>query len=1221
MCILRIDEDVSSVPNRKEHGACAGEGTESVNRQVLRFGCLAGVVLTMAAPVSAQNRPTLVDQLGHRGTVWCVTFSPDGRFVATGSDDRTARLWDVTTGKETRLLEGHGAAVRQVIFSPTGKRLVTVDNNLDALRMFDTATGKLINSDWKGKVDKTFGKSFAVFSPDGRWLVTRIPNIQGTARVWDAETGKYISDFKSDDGRATILAVAFTGDGQGRLLVASDPARAVVPARKRMPQRGARAVELRLWDAAAGKEINRFRLPTSVPFFALAVRPIALSPSGNLVLVGLMDKTARLWDAATGNELHTLSGHHNGVESVAVSADGKRLLTGDGTMSQVWEADTGKLVRSTFEPKTWVSSGALSPDGSHVLETTTAKVENLIAGGGKVFVRLTEVTSGKVVWNLPLSDGSHAAAFSPDGKNVAVSDTNAVSNTFAARLLDTQTGAALRTLQGPGLGVTAVAVAQDGKRVATGGDDGTVSLWDLTRGVRSQLIRGHTLRASAVAYSPDGTRVLTGSQDTSAKVWDTTSGKLLSHFKQHNGSVLSVAFSPDGKLAATGGQDTVRIWDPVTGQQVRECSIAKPISTIDWVHGVAFAPNGKQLARGSDWSGATLWDVETGNRIATFDRKTNPAASTMMGLVATAYSPDGNNLATVDDAGRVFIWNIHNGKLRTWSRMGNAPGLLKIVSLAFAPMAPTVLTGSLDGAVELWSLNRPSRPIRRFDGHTASVSAVTFTPDGRLAVTGSQDTSTRLWDTTSGLEVCRLLSFRDGSWAVVTRENYYMASRGALQTLAFRVNDRTYSFEQFDLRFNRPDKVATAIGLAPQTVITAYDDAHKKRLKRMNFTEDMLADDFHVPEIEVTPSGTFATRDKMLKLSIRSSDSQYRVDRLFVDVNGVSVSGSAGIDLRTSGGNTATRDVDVELSAGMNKIDVSTLNEKGSESLRQSLSVQCEAPAAGPDLYVVAVGVSEYTNPRFRLTYADKDARDLAALLEGKRGRFRDVKIKHILNRDATRENIMKASDFLKPCGVDDAVVLFFAGHGLLDANLNYYFATTDIDFANPAERGLSYESVESLLDRIRARRKLLLMDTCHSGELDKEDVVVGSAERPTTGKITTRSFRSGLTADITPKVGLANSYHMLQDLFADLRRGTGGVVIASAGGAEYAVESPEWKNGVFTHAVIRGLKGEADRNQDGRVQVSELRDFVEQEVARLTEGHQTPTARSENVLFDFSFD
>jgi uncharacterized caspase-like protein len=94
-----------------------------------------------------------------------------------------------------------------------------------------------------------------------------------------------------------------------------------------------------------------------------------------------------------------------------------------------------------------------------------------------------------------------------------------------------------------------------------------------------------------------------------------------------------------------------------------------------------------------------------------------------------------------------------------------------------------------------------------------------------------------------------------------------------------------------------------------------------------------------------------------------------------------------------------------------------------------------------------------------------------------------------------------------------------------------------------------------------------------------------------------------------------------MQELFADLRRGTGAVVIASAGGAEFALESEKWKNGVFTHAVLRGLKGEADRNKDGRVQVSELRDFVEPVVRRLTAGRQVPTTRRENLALDFAVD
>jgi uncharacterized caspase-like protein len=300
-------------------------------------------------------------------------------------------------------------------------------------------------------------------------------------------------------------------------------------------------------------------------------------------------------------------------------------------------------------------------------------------------------------------------------------------------------------------------------------------------------------------------------------------------------------------------------------------------------------------------------------------------------------------------------------------------------------------------------------------------------------------------------------------------------------------------------------------------------------------------------------------------------------------------------------------------------VDVSVLNEKGAESLKQTYSIRCNAPARKPNLYVVVVGVSDYRDARFRLTYADKDARDLADMFQSRRDRFGEVKVLPILNRDATRENIQKARDFLDASGVDDLVVLFFAGHGLLDRKFDYYFATADIDFNDPPRRGLPYEAIEDLLDGIRSRKKVLLMDTCHSGELDKDNVQVVRAEQKPGDAVTVRAFR-GLTR-VTSRLGLGNSYQLLQEMFADLRRGSGAVVIASAGGKEFALESADWKNGVFTHALLRGLKGEADRNQDGRVLVSELRDFVEREVQRLTAGSQSPTARRENLVVDFTFD
>ena len=497
--------------------------------------------------------------------------------------------------------------------------------------------------------------------------------------------------------------------------------------------------------------------------------------------------------------------------------------------------------------------------------------------------------------------------------------------------------------------------------------------------------------------------------------------------------------------------------------------------------------------------------------------------------------------------------------------------------------------------------------IRDFQGHTALVESVAFSRDGKRVLTGGRDGSARLWDTASGKELCQLIALRDETWTAVTRENYYMASRGALDGVAFRVGNRSFPFDQFDLKFNRPDKIIERIGLASPKLVDAYRQAYQKRLKRMNFTEDMLGDDFHLPELTVNAGVPFKTGEKALKLEVRASDSKYNLNRLYLYVNGIPVHGSNGISLRKQPSKTWEQQIELELSSGSNRVDVSVWNEKGAESLKETYTIECSAPARKPDLYVVAVGISDYRGAR--LTYADKDARDVAELFQGKRDHFGEVKVLRILNRDATRENIRNARTFLNASQVDDLVVVFLAGHGLLDSKRDYYFATADIDFNDPAKRGLPYEAIEDLLDGIRSRKKLLLMDTCHAGELDKDNVQESRMQENPGAEVKTRTIR-GLTRN-SPRMGLDISYRLLEELFADLRRGTGAVVIASAGGSEYAVEGPAWNNGVFTYAILRGLKGAADRDGDNRVLVSELRDFAEQEVQRLTAGRQSPTVHA----------
>lgn len=1136
-----------------------------------------GMVL-LAPPAPTQDKPLLVDQLGHQDAVRFVRVSRDGKLGLTGGEDKSAILWDVATGKALQRFPGHSDMVSAGYISPDGRRVITEGETSTGrgVRLWDAGTGKEIFPSLQAN---RYGKGAVAFSPDGKLFTTTDDVYE--VRLWDAATGKLLGACQKSGREHQIRVLRFSPDGKQLLVGGDDPGEGRSPV-------------LRLWSVATGKEALRFKTPTPIGSGAF-------SPDGKTVLAG-NDKITREWDASTGAELRTF----DGGRTVAYSSDAKHILTTDGACNRIWDAATGKLVRESSAPAKARLSGALSPDGKALLERTDTEL------------RLTELGTGKLVSSFTVGKGMahRSEGMSLDGTVIVTPQGN------TALVIDASTGKVLRRLQGAGVAANAVAFSSDGKLVLTGGEDGTASLWDLSRAARVLVLRGHTARVTAVAISPDRERLATGSFDDTVRIWDTATGKEVTRFKSQ-GLVFSVAFSPDGKTVLSGGFDTARVWDVATGKEVHAYStLAKnDYSRQDLVRSAAFSPDGKLIARGGNSSGLTVWDTATKAKLAPYDGKFIPGAA-IPRVVCVAFSADGTKLAAVDENGTVEVRDpatrrpvsgfYRNGLPKAGAAVRTGP----VTCVAFSPDGKSLLTGCQDGTVELWAL-----PFARpFGAHAAAVTGVTFSPDGKFAATAGADTAARIWDVATGKEVCKLMSFRNDSWAIFTADNYYAAARGALPSLAFRFRDRAFTFDQFDLRFNRPDKVLESFKFAKSELAAAYREAFQQRLKRMNYTEQMLGNDFEVPEVEFVAAPPSSTRDRTIKLRVKARDAKYNLDRVHVDVNGVPVRGANGIDVRKPGSRTWDQEVEVELSAGENRIDVSVLNDKGAESLRQTVTVLCEAPAKKPDLYVVAVGVSDYADARFKLTYADKDARDLADLLAGKKASFGEVKVLRVLNRDATRENILKGTEFLKPAGVDDAVVVFFAGHGVLDAKRDYYFGTADLDFADPAKRGLPYAAIEGLLDGVRARKKLLLVDTCHSGEVNKEDTALPKDVVQPDGVVRAVA-RGGLTPEAPPKVGLLNSFQLMQEKFADLRRGTGAVVVASAGGAEYALESPEWKNGVFTYAVLRGLKGGADRNKDGKVQVSELRGYVEEEVRRLTGGRQSPTARSDNVLFDFSIE
>jgi hypothetical protein len=436
---------------------------------------------------------------------------------------------------------------------------------------------------------------------------------------------------------------------------------------------------------------------------------------------------------------------------------------------------------------------------------------------------------------------------------------------------------------------------------------------------------------------------------------------------------------------------------------------------------------------------------------------------------------------------------------------------------------------------------------------------------------------------------------------------------------------RGYPFEQFDLRLNRPDIVLERLG-APDEAIAIAKQLREKRLKRMGVTEEMLQPDFHLPEIEILGDLPSSIAENELALNIKASDSKYPLDRLRLYVNNVPVNGKEGELLRDAKSQTLERTIPIKLAARRNKIQVSVLNSAGAESLYANAEVQCTASRPKPTLYAVAMGVSEYANPEWNLKYAAKDATDILARIRSKSGSsYGEVQELLLTDREVTKENLAKIREFLSKATVDDTVLMFVAGHGLLDSKYDYYFGTSDIDFENPSGKGIAFEEFDDLLAELPCLKKSLLIDTCHAGELDEDEKkALAAAQSAPNGQQVAMHPVGARGMSVKPIGGARGKsewYDRLQGLFVDLRRGSGSTILSSSAGAEYALESSEQKNGLFTYAVLEALDGKegADANKDGSVTMSELAEYVKSRVATLTNNKQSPNVRRVNLEADFA--
>lgn len=528
----------------------------------------------------------------------------------------------------------------------------------------------------------------------------------------------------------------------------------------------------------------------------------------------------------------------------------------------------------------------------------------------------------------------------------------------------------------------------------------------------------------------------------------------------------------------------------------------------------------------------------------------------------------------------------------------------------------TIVAGTTLGRLNFWKKGQ-TKSYRQSRVHHAEINSIALSADSTRMFTSDKAGQITVWDVGTLEPLVYAYQVADGEksdYIFLTPDHYYKATPGINRYINFVKDGQPYAFEQFDLRNNRPDIVLSRLGGDPAE-IELLKKAWKKRLRRAGISEESLSSGYHVPTTEVNRVNIpFISVDGSITLDAVFTDSQYDLSEVTVTINGVPV---LTPDKRYVTGRLHRLHETLALTAGNNEIAVWCTNVKGSSSLRQTFNVTY-APenAVKPDLYVVAAGVSTYADNCYNLGYAAKDAGDFVkALKESSSDCFGKIKTLTLTDEQVTVASLNKIRPFLSESRPDDVVLVFFAGHGVLDSEFDYYLGAHDMNFANPKEGGIPYDDFMGVFEGVPALNRACFIDACHSGELDKEDyVAVNTVAMPKGEELLFRS--AGQNVSAKEDVDRVNT--ILSDMFRDTRWGVGATVLSSAGGGELAVESQEWNNGLFTYCLLKGLQEKSvDVDNNGRTSLTEWINYTRRQVSVISKGLQSPTLRSQNYHND----
>jgi WD40 repeat protein len=674
--------------------------------------------------------PRLVTQISLENYVEAIAFSPDGQWLATGSWDGVARVWDLAAGQEVGHMK-HPDKVLALTFSPNGQWLATLSGQ--TAYVWDAATGQEIS-----RLEHESRVRDIAFSPDGQLLATA--SWDDTARLWNPATGQ--ETFRLAH-QGDVYTVDFSPDGQWLATGSWDNT-------------------ARIWEVKTGREVAR--LEHDGPVFDVSFGAVVEEPAGQWIATASRDGTARLWllknsdpENLTLAEIARLE-HTEEVRQVMFTPDGKWLGTISGNAARVWQIRARKTDETTDEAPFTVQEvthiehdgevyqGTFSPDGRWLATAcgdNTARIWEFMPPEKNP----TTIGPGREMARLPHTGPVDAVRFSPDGHQLATISGR------AAQVWEADTGVGLEVARlkhdGP---VATMTFSQDGQQLTTASKDRTVRRWDVATGEEIDRLE---VEYDPLALSPDGRLIATGLGEFSSvtptlQVWDVTNRRKIFEVKEESNIHYlfnAAAFDPQRqRLAVAKGSYGIDVWETATGKQL--LNLGKEYYAV----AMTFSPDGQQLAIGESiptvnyLGSAKIWRLAYNSTEETISAQEVAQLDHDGPVASVAFSPDSQWLATGSGDGTARIWESATGQ--EIFRLPHGGYMSNVVFNADGEL----LAVSDKDSIRIWQFTvaaagQSTTPkeiarLKRMDG----VYKVVFSPDSQfLALAGGSDNTARIW--------------------------------------------------------------------------------------------------------------------------------------------------------------------------------------------------------------------------------------------------------------------------------------------------------------------------------------------------------------------------------------------------------------------------------------------------------------------------------------------